>query len=96
MDTVFRMLVLVKSAYVPVHAVLVKNIDISPMIHPSRKLIQFYINNHESKMVWCRYIKVYIDYNKDNKNQEIGRCRVTINNVILGQNTLKRKVEAGK
>ncbi|GEM_PF-3373536 len=47
-------------------------------------------------MVWCRYIKVYIDYNKDNKNQEIGRCRVTINNVILGQNTLKRKVEAGK
>ncbi|MEK8016363.1 MAG: hypothetical protein VSS75_005805 [Candidatus Parabeggiatoa sp.] len=71
------------------------NLDISPMIHPSRRLIQFYIKNHESKWVWCRYIKIYVDY-RDNRNQNIGRRRVTINDVILKSNLLQFEVEAGK
>ncbi|RKZ92093.1 MAG: hypothetical protein DRR19_05315 [Candidatus Parabeggiatoa sp. nov. 1] len=71
------------------------NFDISPMIHPSRRLIQFYINNHESRRVLCRYIKVYVDY-RDNKNKEIGRRRATINDVILEPNLLQFQVEAGK
>lgn len=71
------------------------NLDVSPMIHPSRRFVQFYINNNESKKVWCRYIKVYVNY-RDIRDRRLGRRMVTINNVILKPNVLEHKVEAGQ
>jgi hypothetical protein len=71
------------------------NLDIAPMIHPSRRFIQFYVDNHEDTTVLCRYIKVSVKY-EDIENREIGMRQVTINQVVLEKNVLKFKIEAGK
>lgn len=65
-------------------------LEISPMIHPSRRLIQFYIQNLESKAVFCRYIKTSAIY-KDGNDQEIGIREVSINKILsIEPNSLRR------
>jgi len=71
------------------------NIDISPMFHPSRRFIQFYISNHHSTEVFCCYIRISVKY-INSRNKEIGRRDVSINNQALKPNTLEFKVEAGQ
>ncbi|MEK8016078.1 MAG: hypothetical protein VSS75_004355 [Candidatus Parabeggiatoa sp.] len=70
-------------------------LDISPMIHSSRRFIQIYLVNHELYEVLCRYIKIKAFY-INGKNESIGYREVSLQNIRIPSNHLELQLDTGK